>query len=85
MGKISDTLNVSVAELTDLVAQCGKVAGMAANIISKNAVVLPTEEASSEEDPKPTEEKPKFKEPTFEDGVLQGMALKQGPIDLINE
>ena len=85
MGKINDTLNVSVAALTDLVAQCGKVAGMAANIIGKNAVELPAEESSSEEDPKTTEEKPTFKEPTFEEGVLQGMALKRGPIDLINE
>ncbi len=87
MDKIHAFITIPVIDLLKIAEKCSLIIGDVTSLI-KEKVSVPEKEASSEEDPKATADTPKFKAPTFEDGVLQGMAISNRvtkPVELITE
>lgn len=87
MDKINSFVEVSVVDLLTIAEKCSAIIADVTSLIKEKAFE-DKKEASSEEAPKTTEEKPNIKEPTFEDGVLKGLTygnFAKKPIEMVTE
>lgn len=72
MDKIEGFISIPVMKLTEIVAECGKVVGMAADLFAKYSVKVPEKEASS--DPK-VEASAEPKQEASSDDELNGLVV----------
>lgn len=86
MDKIEGFVSIPVMKLTEIVAECGKVAGMAADLFAEYSVNVPEKEASS--DPK-AEASAEPKQEASSEEALNGLVVhnyaQKKPFEMVIE